>query len=74
MKNDTRKWCDFHKIPWHNTNECRSKQSLVVEVKDKESNPDSKSDLENIEKKNHLHKPHYYCHDHNNSTIRTIRS
>jgi hypothetical protein len=38
MKNDTRKWCDFHKIPWHNTDECRSKQSLVVEVKDKEPN------------------------------------
>jgi hypothetical protein len=19
------KWCDFHKIPWHNTDECRSK-------------------------------------------------
>jgi hypothetical protein len=48
MKNDTRKWCDFHKIPWHNTDECRSKQSLVVEVKEKDPNPDSKFDLENI--------------------------
>jgi hypothetical protein len=24
-KKDTGKWCDFHKIPWHDTNECRSK-------------------------------------------------
>jgi hypothetical protein len=44
MKNDTRKWCDFHKIPWHNTDECRLKQSLVVEVKDIEPNPDLESD------------------------------
>jgi hypothetical protein len=47
--NDIQKWCDFHKIPWHKTNECRSKQSLVVEVKDTEPNPDSESDPENIE-------------------------
>jgi hypothetical protein len=51
MKNDSGKWCDLHKIPWHNIDECRLKQSLVVEVKDKEPNPDSKSDLENNEKK-----------------------
>jgi hypothetical protein len=46
-KKDTRKWCDFHKIPWHNTDECHSKQSLVAEIKEKELNPDSESDSEN---------------------------
>jgi hypothetical protein len=25
MKNGIRKWCHFHKIPWHNTDECHSK-------------------------------------------------
>jgi hypothetical protein len=24
-KKNTEKWCKFHKIPWHNTDECRSK-------------------------------------------------
>jgi hypothetical protein len=48
---DTRKWCDLHKIPWHNTDECRSKNSLVVEIKDKEPNPDSECDYENIGKR-----------------------
>jgi hypothetical protein len=46
-KKDTEKWCEFHKSPWHNTDECFSKQSLVVEIKDKEPNPDSEFDYEN---------------------------
>jgi hypothetical protein len=37
-KKDTEKWCEFHKNPWKNTDECRSIQSLVVEIKVKESN------------------------------------
>jgi hypothetical protein len=45
------KWCDFHKIPWHNTDECHSKQSFMVEIKDKEMNPYSKFDPENNEKR-----------------------
>ena len=43
-KKDTGKWCEFHKIPWHNTDECRSKQSLVAEIKSSESDPDSDSE------------------------------
>jgi hypothetical protein len=49
-KRDTGKWCDFHKIPWQNTDECFSKQSLVAEIKYKEPNPDSESDSENTGK------------------------
>jgi hypothetical protein len=49
-KKDIGKWCDFQKIPWHNTDECRSKQSLVVEIKDKEPNTDSESDSKNTGK------------------------
>jgi hypothetical protein len=41
MKKDTGKWCEYHKIPWHNTEECRSKKSLVVEQKASESEVDS---------------------------------
>jgi hypothetical protein len=49
-KKDTRKWCDFHKSPSHNIDECFSKQSLVAEIKDKEPNPDLESDSENTGK------------------------
>jgi hypothetical protein len=45
-KKDTKKWCDFHKIPWHNADDCRSKQSLVAEVKASESDADSDSEPE----------------------------
>jgi hypothetical protein len=46
-KKDTRKWCEFHNNPWHNTDECRSIHSLVSELKDKESNFDLDPDSEN---------------------------
>ena len=37
MNKDTGKLCEFHKIPTQNTNECRDKQPLVVELKALES-------------------------------------
>ena len=40
-KKDTGKWCEFHKSHWHNTDECHSKQSLVVEIKVPKSDLDS---------------------------------
>jgi len=43
-KKDTVKWREFHKSPTHNTSECRTKQSLVAELKAFES--DACSDLE----------------------------
>ena len=42
VKKDTWKWCELHKSPWHNTDECRAKQSLVAEMKS--SKLDSESD------------------------------
>jgi hypothetical protein len=42
-KKNTGKWCEYHKIPWHNTEEYLSKQSLVVELKNSESEVDSDS-------------------------------
>jgi len=44
MKKDTGKWCEYHKSPRHNTEEWRSKQSLVVELKASESEADSNSE------------------------------
>jgi hypothetical protein len=48
MKKDMGKWCEYHKIPWNNTKECRSKQSVMAELKDSESEVkfDSKSNPE----------------------------
>ena len=45
-KKDTSKWCDLHKIPWHNTDECRAKQSLVAEMKSSGLDSDSDSEIE----------------------------
>jgi hypothetical protein len=46
MNKDTGKWCKFHKISWHNTDECRSKKSLVAALKALESDLGSDSDYE----------------------------
>jgi hypothetical protein len=45
-KKYTEKCCNFQKIPWHNTVDCRSNQSLVAKVKASESDADSDSDSE----------------------------
>eukprot|EP00253_Pinus_taeda_P016290 PITA_16290 len=37
-KKDIGKWCEFHNSPTHNTNECRTKQLLVAELKAFKSN------------------------------------
>jgi hypothetical protein len=38
------KWWEYHKIPWKNTKECLSKQSLVAKMKASESEVDSESE------------------------------
>jgi hypothetical protein len=38
------KWCEYQKIPWHNTEECRCKKSLVPGLKASESESDSVSE------------------------------
>jgi hypothetical protein len=43
-KKDTGKWCEYHKSPWHNTEEFCSKHSLVDELKDSMSEVDYDSD------------------------------
>jgi len=46
LKKDIGKWCEFHKSPTYNTSECRTKQSLVTELKASESDACSESELE----------------------------
>jgi hypothetical protein len=43
-KKDTGKWCECHKSPWNNTDECCSKKSLVAEIKASKSKADSDSE------------------------------
>jgi hypothetical protein len=52
-KKETGKWCEFHNSPRHNTDECRSIQSLVAKLKDKEPNPDLDPDSED-NKRRHI--------------------
>jgi hypothetical protein len=44
MKKDMGKWCEYHTIPWHNTDECRFKKSLVTKMKSSESKVNSDSE------------------------------
>ena len=44
VKKDTEKWCELYKSPWHNTDECWEKQSLVAKMKSLD--PDSDSEIE----------------------------
>jgi len=41
---DTGKWCEYQKIPWKNTEECLSKQSLMAELKSSNSEANSNSE------------------------------
>jgi hypothetical protein len=49
--------CEYHKIPYHNVDECCSKQSLVAELKasksevdsDSESNPEGGNQIIDVE-------------------------
>jgi hypothetical protein len=50
---DTRKWCEEHKIPWNNIEECHSKHSLVVDLKYFELEEYSDSEL-NIDEGNQI--------------------
>lgn len=45
-KKDIGKWCELHKIPCINTDECWAKQSLVAEMKSSELYLDSNSEIE----------------------------
>jgi len=47
-KKEMRKWCEYHKILWHNTEESCSKNSLVVKLKafEWEVDSDYESNLE----------------------------
>jgi hypothetical protein len=40
-KKDMGKWCEYHKIPWHNIEEFHFKQSLVAELKESDFEVDS---------------------------------
>jgi hypothetical protein len=48
MKKNTGKRCEYHKIPWHNTDECCSNKSLMAKLKasELEADYDSESNLE----------------------------
>jgi hypothetical protein len=46
IKKDIKKWCHFHKSPWNNTADCRSKKSLLAEVKASKSDAGLDSEIE----------------------------